>query len=238
MTAELIAPEAQGETPSAFLFIPLSSTNHAQFANMATTAAQLPAHTPTPSSQSSAALIPDTGNLTSSFAHTNHDDILHHALRTIRFLELLGQDPNLDHTSAENTRPPILRHLYGFLLSTFHAYWGRLLPAKASIELGARLAPDADAAARFRADTERKFRQVEEAPGVDFDRNRWPDFEMEAYVDALGRNAMAGFMVVDEGKQGLFGGDGEGGVYRFSDEVKAFARELSEKSKGELAQSS
>lgn len=152
----------------------------------------------------------------------------------MRFLELLGQDPELDRSSAEGTRPPILRHLYGFLLSTFNAYWGRLLPAKASIEFGVRLAPDAEAADEFRAATERKFKEVEEAPGVDFDRERWPQFDMKVYVDAVGRNTMAGLIVVDEDKQGLFGGDGQGGVYKFGDEVKAFAKELSDQGKDTL----
>ena len=201
---------------------------------MATTAAQMPAHNPKSSSASSDNIVPDTNNLTNDFAHTNHDDILHHALQTIRFLELLAQDPHLDRTSAEGTRPPILRHLYGFLISTFNSYWGRLLPAKASIEFGVRLAPDADAAEEFRTATDRKFKEIEETPGVDFDRERWPDFDMKVYVDAVGRNTMAGLIVVDEGKQGLFGGDGQGGVYQFGDEVKAFARDLSDKGKDEL----
>lgn len=201
---------------------------------MATTEPQLPPHNPKPSSAGSDNLVPDTNNLTNDFAHTNHDDILHHALQTIRFLELLAQDPELDRNSAEGTRPPILRHVYGFLLSTFNSYWGRLLPAKASIEFGVRLAPDAAAAEEFRTATDRKFKEVENTPGVDFNRERWPDFDMKVYVDAVGRNTMAGLIVVDEEKQRLFGGDGQGGVYRFTDEVKAIAKDLSDKGKDKL----
>lgn len=194
--------------------------------DMATATVTPPPHTPTPSSASSANLVPDTNNLNSHLTLTNHDDILHNALKTVRFLELLGTDSNLDRHSAEGTRPPVLRHLYGFLLSSLNEYWGRLLPAKASIEYGARLAPDEAAAEAFKTGIDRKFKQLEEAPGIDFDRERWPDFDMVVYRDALSRNIMASLVVVDESKQGLFGGDGEGGIYQFGEEVKAFAKGL------------
>jgi hypothetical protein len=139
-------------------------------------------------------------------------------------MEALTHLPGLDKQDATRTQPDVLRHTFGFLVTTFNDYWCPLLSPSLSVELSDRLSidPNPDERKKMVLDMFEKF---EKESGGKFDRNAWPEFDKEKYSDAMGRLYMGCLTVLDGKKRvELFGGEG----WEFGGEVEAVARGIME----------
>lgn len=145
------------------------------------------------------------------------DKITADAILTIDLLELLSRSPDFNADNISLIRPATLRHVFGFIQTTWTDYFSFILPPKLVTDLSCRARRDPSR----REEAYAKFAELEANPDADFDRNRWPDYDQEKYTDALGRNFMAASIIKDPAKQRMFGG-----VYAFSDEVRAVAEKM------------
>lgn len=141
-------------------------------------------------------------------------------------MEALCTLPGFSKTNAAATTPAILRHTFGFLVTTYNDYWTPLLQPLLSVELASRIPlGDDPEPEKKKARMLAKFDEIERESDGGFDRMRWPTFQREKYTDALGRNTMACLMIKDEAKtQAMYGGGSDSRGWTFGEHVKAVAR--------------
>ena len=157
------------------------------------------------------------------------------ATETVDLMDALTKMPGSSAVAPEATGPPILRHLFGFCMTTFNTYWGPILTPLLSVELAARLPIGIGSGTKEEKDGRiaeimEKFDEMEgdefrKSEGR-FDRNVWPEFDEETYTDALGRNTLACLIVTDPSKRKMMFRGMEPEGWGFSDEVIAVARRL------------
>lgn len=161
--------------------------------------------------------IASGGGSRGSAVNPPKDEILENANQTVAYLKALSHCPefNPDLRSMPSSASGLM-YMGDFVGRTFREFWPPLLPPAKFAEMASDLESFSGQKKEDQlAAYAKKFEEIKSNDPT-FDKDAWPEFQLEKYQDAIQRNMMAASLTQDSRRMAMFGG----GSYNFPQEVK------------------